>query len=97
MLGPLEALGPSGSVRVGRGKQRLLLAVLVLNAGELVSRTALIDALWPEDPPPSAAQTVESYVSRLRAAIRVAGVADTVIVSEAGYVGGNLPRAWGGC
>ena len=84
MLGPLEALGPSGSVRVGGGKQRLLLAVLVLHAGELVSRTALIDALWPEDPPPSAAQTVESYVSRLRAAIRVAGAADQVIVSEAG-------------
>jgi DNA-binding SARP family transcriptional activator len=51
VLGPLEAVGPSGSVALGAGKQRLLLAILVLHAGELVSRSVIIDALWPEDPP----------------------------------------------
>ena len=84
MLGPLEALGPAGPVTLGRGKQRLLLSVLVLHAGELVSRRAIIDALWPEEPPPSAAQTVESYVSRLRAALRSAGAEGEIIASAPG-------------
>jgi peptide/nickel transport system substrate-binding protein len=84
VLGPLEALGPSGLVRLGGGKQQLLLAVLVLRAGELVSRSAIIDALWPEDPPPSAGHTVESYVSRLRAALRSAGCDAGMIVSGTG-------------
>ncbi len=84
VLGPLEALGPSGLVRLGGGKQQLLLAVLVLRAGELVSRSAIIDALWPEDPPPSAGHTVESYVSRLRAALRSAGGDSGMIVSGTG-------------
>ena len=86
VLGPLEASGPSGPVSLGRGKQRLLLAVLVLQAGETVSRNAIIDALWPEQPPPTATHTLESYASRLRAALRAAGAEPEVIESHpAGY------------
>lgn len=84
VLGPLEALGPSGPMTLGGGKQRLLLAVFVLRAGEFVSRNALIDALWPEAPPVSAPQSLESYVSRLRAALRAAGAADETLVSGPG-------------
>ena len=84
LLGPLEALGPSGPVALGGGKQRLLLAVFVLRAGEFVSRSALIDALWPEAPPASAPQSLESYVSRLRAALRAAGATDETLVSAPG-------------
>ena len=84
MIGPLEARGPVGAVALGGAKQQLLLAVLVLRAGELVSREALVDALWPENPPPSAAQTIESYVSRLRGALRAAGADGEVIASASG-------------
>ncbi len=84
VIGPLEARGPAGVVALGGGKQRLLLAVLVLRAGEVVSHHSIIDALWPEQPPPSAAHTVESYVSRLRAALRAAGVEEEIIVSAPG-------------
>src|SRR5579871_1119984 len=84
VLGPLEARGPAGAVAVGGGKQQLLLAVLVLHAGEVVSRAAIIDALWPEQPPASAAHTVESYVSRLRVALRAAGVNGEIIASAPG-------------
>jgi ABC-type transport system substrate-binding protein/DNA-binding SARP family transcriptional activator len=86
VLGPLEARGPAGPVTIGAGKQRLLLAMLVLSAGEIVTRDAIVDALWPEQPPPSAPHAVESYVSRLRTGLRTAGAADEVIASEpAGY------------
>ena len=65
---------------------RVVLALLVLRAGQLVSRDALVDALWPDDPPPSARQTVESYVSRLRRALREAGLDGAIIESaSAGY------------
>jgi ABC-type transport system substrate-binding protein/DNA-binding SARP family transcriptional activator len=84
VIGSLEARGPAGPVALGGAKQRLLLAVLVLRAGELVSRAALVDALWPENPPPSAAQTIESYVSRLRGSLRAAGADGGVIASASG-------------
>jgi DNA-binding SARP family transcriptional activator len=93
VLGPLEARGPAGPATLGGGKQRLLLAVLVVHAGEVVSRSTIIDALWTEHPPPSAAQAVESYVSRLRAALRNAGADEEIIVSAPG--GYELARAAG--
>ena len=87
VLGSLGARGPAGDVRLGGGATvRVVLAILVLRAGQPVSRDALVDALWPEDPPPSARQTVESYVSRLRRALREAGLDGAEIESEgAGY------------
>ena len=87
VLGPLGARGPAGEVRLGGGATvRVVLAILLLRAGQLVSRDALVDALWPDAPPPSARQTVESYVSRLRRALREAGLDGAVIESAAaGY------------
>jgi peptide/nickel transport system substrate-binding protein len=87
VLGPLGARGPAGEVQFGTGQTvRVVLALLVLRAGRIVSRDELVDALWPEDPPPSARQTVESYVSRLRRALRAAGLDGVTIESApAGY------------
>ena len=46
LLGPLEVAGPDGRVKIGGAKERLVLALLALRAGEVVSRDALVDALW---------------------------------------------------
>src|SRR5205085_12611729 len=46
--------------------QRALLAVLLVHRGEPVSSDRLIDALWGERAPPSAAKIVQGYVSNLR-------------------------------
>src|SRR5262249_51028236 len=48
-------------------KQRALLAILLLQANEVVSRDRLIDGLWGVRPPTKAQRSLESYVSRLRA------------------------------
>jgi len=86
LLGPLEASGPAGAAALGGRKQRLLLAVLLVHAGEFVSREVLVDALWPAQPPPSAVPTIESYVSRLRGLLRTVGGSAAVIESgPAGY------------
>ena len=51
---------------LGGPKQRAVLAVLVLHRGEVVATDRLIDELWGEHPPASAAKTVQTYVSNLR-------------------------------
>jgi DNA-binding SARP family transcriptional activator len=54
ILGPLEVVEGGGPVPLGRLKERLVLAVLLLHANEFVSRERLIDELWGESPPPTA-------------------------------------------
>ncbi len=69
ILGPLEALDEGRPVRVGGGKQRALLALLLLHSNEPLSTDRLIDELWGEQPPGTAAKNVQVYVSRLRKAL----------------------------
>jgi DNA-binding SARP family transcriptional activator/sugar lactone lactonase YvrE len=69
VLGPFEVSEGGRPLDVGAGKQRALLALLLLRAGEVVSTDGLIDALWGERPPPSAPNSIHIYVSRLRRAL----------------------------
>jgi DNA-binding SARP family transcriptional activator len=66
ILGPLEVLEGGRALPLGRGKQRALLALLLLRANEVVAQDRLIDELWGESPPPTAATALHGYVSRLR-------------------------------
>jgi class 3 adenylate cyclase/tetratricopeptide (TPR) repeat protein len=66
VLGPLEVLDASGQkVSLGGAMQQSVLASLLLRAGQTVALDRLIDELWDE-PPATAARTVQAYVSRLR-------------------------------
>ena len=69
ILGPLEVVADGRPVVVGAPKVRALLAVLLLYRGEAVSTDRLIDALWGERASPTAARTVQVYVSNLRKAL----------------------------
>ena len=67
ILGPFEVCDDSGQpVKLPAGRERALLAVLALRRGEVVSTDALVDALWGETPPPTAAKALQGYVSHLR-------------------------------
>jgi DNA-binding SARP family transcriptional activator len=66
LLGPLEVFDGTRAVVVGGGKRRSLLAVLLLHGNEVVSADRLIDELWGEHPPPTAAKGLQVYVSQLR-------------------------------
>jgi DNA-binding SARP family transcriptional activator/outer membrane protein assembly factor BamB len=76
LLGTLDA-GEEGSAALGGRKQRTLLAYLLLHRNEAIPRETLIDALWPEDPPVTAAHALDVYVSRLRKSIGVDGLLET--------------------
>jgi DNA-binding SARP family transcriptional activator/pimeloyl-ACP methyl ester carboxylesterase len=69
LLGPLEVLRDHEPVQIAAGKQRALLAVLLLNANRTVSREQFIDALWGESVPDSAQKMVQIHVSQLRKAL----------------------------
>ena len=66
VLGPLQVSLNGSPVGLGGPKQRALLAYLLLHANTVVSRDRLIDGLWGECPPPSTAESLDSYLSRLR-------------------------------
>jgi DNA-binding SARP family transcriptional activator len=67
VLGPLEVRRAQRLVRLS-GKQRAVLAVLLLDANRVVSRDRLIEALWVE-PPRSAVANIQTHVSGLRRAL----------------------------
>src|SRR3712207_553143 len=71
MLGPLEVRDRGHALRLGGTKQRAVLAMLALQANRVASIDGLINGLWGEDPPSSAINIVQVYVSRLRKALLV--------------------------
>ena len=83
LLGPLEVRIDGREVTLGGPKVRALLAVLLLNANRTVAVETLIDALWGDEPPGSARQTVHYFVHRLRRALGAAG--DRLATSPSGY------------
>jgi DNA-binding SARP family transcriptional activator/WD40 repeat protein len=90
ILGPLEVLDAGLEVALGGSKQRALLALLLLHANETLTTDRLIDELWGERPPATAAKTVQMHVSRLRKALADGGgngpVGDgPVMTRERGY------------
>jgi DNA-binding NarL/FixJ family response regulator/DNA-binding SARP family transcriptional activator len=84
ILGPLEVVEGGEPVRLGRLKERLVLAVLLLHANEFVARERLIEELWGESPPPTATKAVNGYISQLRKAL-VRNGHDPIATADGGY------------
>jgi DNA-binding SARP family transcriptional activator len=85
ILGPLEVFEGDRRVALGGPKQRALLAVLLLHANEVVASERLIDELWGEHPPATAAKSVQLYVSRLRKELH-SGPNGLLLTQRGGYV-----------
>ena len=67
ILGPFRIRDPERrEIRLPAGLERSLLVLLLINRGEVVSVDRIIEALWGEQPPDSAAKAVQGYVSHLR-------------------------------
>ena len=66
ILGPLEVHDADRALKIGAGKQRALLALLLLNANRTLASERIVDELWGEQTPESAAKMVQVYVSQLR-------------------------------
>jgi DNA-binding SARP family transcriptional activator len=83
LLGPLEVLSGGGDpLPLGGQKQRSVLAVLLLRAGEVVSTEFLIDALWGEQPPRAATTSLHNCILALR---KLLG-AELIVTKAPGYI-----------
>jgi predicted ATPase/DNA-binding SARP family transcriptional activator len=80
-LGPLEVVVDGAPLRLGGPKQRLLLALLLVHANEVVSREEAIDCVWEDAPPERVVNAVQVYVHGLR---KVIG-RDRIAAEGAGY------------
>jgi DNA-binding SARP family transcriptional activator len=69
VLGSLEVVRDGERVRLGSAQLRRLLAVLVVHANEVVSSDRLVDVVWGQDSPRTAAHGLQTLLSRLRATL----------------------------
>ena len=91
ILGPLRVVGPAGDIPVAGAKRRALLAVLLLaHRDGVVTADRLIDELWGEQPPATAAKSLQVHVSQLRIAL---GEGQPIVTRPAGYAVELAPGA----
>src|SRR5436305_686773 len=69
LLGPLEVTDGDGPVRIGSGRQRSVLVMLLLHRNAVVASDRLVDAVWGEAPPATAGKVLQNAVGQLRRAL----------------------------
>lgn len=87
VLGALQVSGESGPIEIAGFKERTVLAHLVASAGRMVTTDELIDSLWGDAPPRTAAKSLQTYVLRLRNALEPSrhGVPRLIVTQMPGY------------
>jgi basic membrane lipoprotein Med (substrate-binding protein (PBP1-ABC) superfamily)/DNA-binding SARP family transcriptional activator len=86
ILGSLEVVVDGQVLDLGPPKQRALLAALLLHANQTVATERLVELVWGERPPRTAAHSVQIYVSELRKRFEGAGVPAVISTRTPGYV-----------
>ncbi|WP_104183299.1 BTAD domain-containing putative transcriptional regulator [Mycobacterium avium] len=82
VLGPLQVRRHGTPVAIPGAKPRAVLTMLGLHGGALVSADALMELLWGEEPPRTAAKALQTHISSLR---RILG--DGVLLTQgAGWI-----------
>jgi DNA-binding SARP family transcriptional activator len=85
LLGPLRVRDGTRQVSVSAPRQRVLLAALLLSAGQVVSLDTLAETLWEGGPPAGARGALHSAVQRLRSTLGPAG-ASLIETRPPGYL-----------
>ena len=83
LLGSLQVRVDGAAVAVPAARQRALLAVLAVRAGELVPTDELAEIVWDGKPPDRAAATIRNYVKRLR--FRLGSAGRQIVTCRPGY------------
>ncbi|SDJ26884.1 AfsR/SARP family transcriptional regulator [Nonomuraea jiangxiensis] len=84
ILGPIEVRTSLGRpIALGRRKQRILLAALLLNPGKAIPSRRMLDWLWGERAPATAESNLYTYISALR---KVLGSPSRIEAGSNGYV-----------
>lgn len=86
LLGDVQVSQAGHQLALGGHRQRCILAVLLLEPGQVVSVERIVARAWPANPPETAAALVTSYVSRLRRALKDAADQIKLINRRPGYL-----------
>lgn len=86
VLGPLEAASENGPMDIEGMRQKIVLAMLLLEPEKVVSTDRLIDAVWEDDPPSTAREQIHFCVSRLRRVMSRAHGANLIETRKPGYL-----------
>ena len=84
ILGPLEVWHDGRPLAVTGVRRRALLALLLLNASEVVSADRLLDELWGDARPAAGTTALRVRVSQLRKALSAGG--DPIVTQASGYL-----------
>ena len=88
LLGPIAVVADGKPVDLGRRRERLLLALLLLDVGKPIHLERLVDLLWDEDLPRDPRGALYTHMSRLRQCLAAHG-ADRygvrLVAEAAGY------------
>ena len=85
VLGRVDVLVNGRSLPLRGSKERGVLAMLALRANRTVSTDELIDGLWADHPPASAAKNVQLHISRLRKALASDACPASIVTHGRGY------------
>src|ERR671932_1902220 len=66
VLGPLQVRQDGKPVMIPGAKPRAILTMLGLHDGSVVSADTLVELLWGDDPPRTAAKALQTHISSLR-------------------------------
>ena len=81
ILGPLSVTDNGQPIAITAGRDRVVLAMLLLHPSRIVGTGELIDAIWGDDPPATARGQLQTCISRLRRTLP----AGTIRTDPAGY------------
>ncbi|MGH9274317.1 MAG: BTAD domain-containing putative transcriptional regulator, partial [Acidimicrobiales bacterium] len=85
ILGPIEIERGGRLIELSGRRERAVIALLLVNAGQVVSLDRMTEDLWDGAPPASAVTTLRAHVSRVRKALADGGVDDLLVTRDAGY------------
>lgn len=85
LLGPLELATGGKAAGIRSARQRTVLAMLLLDANRVVRLDRITDAIWDDNPPPTAKGQVHTCVSALRELIKTRCPDVSIVTSAAGY------------
>lgn len=84
LLGPFE-IRVDGELVTLTGRQRSVLAILLLNANRVVGVNQIVDALWGDSPPAAPAARIRALIAQLRGVLAAAGD-DLIVTRTPGYL-----------
>ena len=86
VLGPLEIVDGTRQLHVSGARERALLAVLLVHAGQVVAADRLVEELWGSDVPANPANALQVVVSRVRKALEAAAGPGRLVTRKPGYL-----------